>query len=312
METNLSSKSEIVLPNPVSEMSEICPSFQDKQGEGPEGNGDPAVQHPSSLNLFAPDYVAFSTHKHTQSVIYPLQDSSTLQLQQLKLNRTTFAKHQEEIAQKQTSGDVQERLADLMTKHHAHEQLPLPEPETFSGDLFHYPTWKKSFDTIVERRKHSPSQRLYYLGRYTTGEAKEGRNGLLVLDSEHAYREARKILSDRFGNPFIVANAYRKKINKWRKIQCNEGTSLRKFSDFLLHCQSAMKEITYLKALNDPEEDQKMLHKLPCHLADQDSRSRLLAQQGGVQHIQQPIHLSQPFVNSQRGNPELPATQSPH
>ena len=111
-----------------------------------------------------------------------------------------------------------------MTKRHAHEQLPLLEPETFNGDLFHYPTWKKSFDTIVERRTDSPSQRLYYLGRYTTGEAKEAIRGLLALDSEHAYREARKILSDRFGNRFLVANAYRKKINEWPKIQPNEET----------------------------------------------------------------------------------------
>ena len=261
METNLSSKSKIVPPNPVSEMSKISPSSQDKQGEGLEGNGDPAVQHPSLLNPFAPDYVAFSMPKHTQFAIYPLEDSSTPQLQ-----------HQKEITQKQTSDDVLKRLADLMTKRHAHEQLPLPEPETFSGDLFHYPTWKKSFDTIVERRTDSPSQCLYYVGRYTTGEAKEAIRGLLALDSEHAYHETRTILSDRFGNPFLVANAYRKKINKWPKIQPNDGTSLRKFSDFLLNCQSAMKEIKYLKALNDPEENQKMLRKLLRHLADRWTR----------------------------------------
>ena len=272
METNLSDKSKIVPPKPASKMPEIVPLYQGKQNESLEGDGKPAVQHPSSLNPFAPDYVAFSTPKNARSTIYPSEGSPFPYLQQSKVNRTTFAKDQEEIAQKQTSGDVLERLADLMTKRHAHEQLPLPEPETFSGDLLHYPTWKKSFDTIVERRTDSPSQRLYYLGRYTTGEAKEAIRGLLALDSEHAYREARKILSDRFGNPFLVANAYRKKINEWPKIQPNDGTSLRKFSDFLLHCQSAMKEIKYLKALNDPEENQKMLRKLPRHLAERWTR----------------------------------------
>ena len=265
METNLSSKSKIFRPKPASEMSEIVPSYQGKQSESLEGDGNPAVQYPSSLNPFAPDYAASSTPRNAQSTIRKLEVSP-------KLNRTTFAKDQEEIAQKQTSGDVLERLADLMTKRHARELLPLPEPETFSGDLLHYPTWKKSFDTIVERRTDSPSQRLYYLGKYTTGEAKEAIRGLLSLDSEHAYREARKILSDRFGNPFLVTNAYRKKINEWPKLQPNDGTNLRKFSDFLLHCQSAMKEIKYLKALNDPEENQKMLRKLPCHLAERWTR----------------------------------------
>ena len=39
--------------------------------------------------------------------------------------------------------------------------------------------------------------------------------------------------------------------------------SLRKFSDFLVNCQTAMKEIHYLTALNDPKEYQKMISKLP-------------------------------------------------
>ena len=155
-----------------------------------------------------------------------------------------------------------------MTQRHARELLPLPEPETFKGDLLHYPSWKKSFDAIVEGRTDSPSQRLYYLGRYTSGEAKDAISGLLTLESDDAYREARKILSGRFGNPFLVADAYKKKIKEWPNIPPNDGASLRKFSDFLVHCQTAMKEIHYLKALNDPEENQKMVRKLPRNICD--------------------------------------------
>ena len=120
----------------------------------------------------------------------------------------------------------------------------------------------------MERRTDSLSQRLYYLGRYTTGEGKEAIHGLLTLDSDHTSSEARKILSDRLGNPFLVTSAYRKKLTKWSKIQPNKETSLRKFSDFLLHCQSAMKEIKHLKVLNDFEENQKMLRKLLHHLSE--------------------------------------------
>ena len=108
-----------------------------------------------------------------------------------------------------------------MTQLHAWESLSLPEPETFEGDLSHYPSWRKSFDTIVEKGTDSPSQRLYDFGRYTTGEAKEAITGLLTLESTNAYHEARKILSDRFGNPFLVANAYKTKINDWPLILSN-------------------------------------------------------------------------------------------
>lgn len=62
--------------------------------------------------------------------------------------------------------------------------------------------------------------------------------------------------------PFFCSDAYRKKINKWPRIQPNDGATLRKYSDFLLHCQTAAKEIHYLKILDDPNENQKMAKKI--------------------------------------------------
>jgi len=78
-----------------------------------------------------------------------------------------------------------------------------------------------------------PSERLYYLGKYTTGATEEAVSGLLSLDNVDAFSKAKKILTNRFGNPFTVADAFRKRINSWPKIQPNDGQSLRKFSDFL-------------------------------------------------------------------------------
>jgi len=138
--------------------------------------------------------------------------------------------------------------------------------------LLHYPVWLKSFETIIEGQTEKVSQRLYYLGKYTTGEPKEAISGLLLLETEEAYKQARKILSDRFGNPFLVADAYRKKINEWPKIPPNDGTSLRKFSDFLIHCQTATNTMKYLKVLDDPDENQRMVRKLPRYIIDRWSR----------------------------------------
>ena len=112
------------------------------------------------------------------------------------------------------------------------------------------------------------SQRLYYLEKYTTGEPMEAISGFLLLETSDAYKQAKKILSDRYGNPFLVAEAYRKKINEWPKISPNGGTSLCKFSDFLIHCQTAMNTLRYLKVLNDPDENQRMVRKLRRYLID--------------------------------------------
>jgi len=89
---------------------------------------------------------------------------------------------------------------------------------------------------------------------------------LLPLNTEEAYKKAKKLLSSRFGNAFLVSDAYRKKINDWPKISPYDGPSLRKFSDFLEHCKTAMEEVKYLNILNDPDENQKMLKKLPSYL----------------------------------------------
>lgn len=113
---------------------------------------------------------------------------------------------------------------------------------------------------------------MYYLGKYTAGEPKEAISGLLLLETAEAYKQAKKILSDRFGNPFLIADAYRKKINEWPKIPPNDGISLRKFSDFLIHCHTAMNSVKYLNVLDDPDENQRMVRKLPRYLIDRWSR----------------------------------------
>ena len=158
------------------------------------------------------------------------------------------------------------RLADLLTQRQDRDSLPRPEPEVFTGNPLRYPNWIKSFETLIERKMQNPSEHLYYLGKYTTGEAKEAISGVLALDNTSAYSKARQILTDRFGNPFIVADAYRRKINGWPKIPLNIGQGLRKFSDFLQHYNTAMNTIQFLNVLNNPDENQRMVKKLPSHV----------------------------------------------
>ena len=229
--------------------------------------GSFVTRYPSTLNPFAPEYVTLATPKRAQFTSTPYA-----QCKESTPNSMGITHNQGQGSPSQANGDILQRLADLTTQRHAQESLPLPEPETFRGDLLHYPTWKKSFDTIIERRADSSTQRLYYLGKYTSGEAKESIRSLLSLDSADAFNEARKILSERYGNPFLAADVFRKKLTEWPKVPPNDGVNLRKFSDFLLHCQTAIKEIKYLKALKDPEENQKMVRKLPRNIGDRRSR----------------------------------------
>ena len=176
------------------------------------------------------------------------------------------------ISNRSTGEELLEKLSELLTQRQDRESLPRPEPEVFRGNPLQYPTWIKSFETFIERKTKDPSERLYYLGRYTAGEAKEAVSGLLSLGSTDAYQKARKILTDRFGNQFMVADAFCKRINNWPRILPNDSQGLRRFSDFLEHCNTAMNNIRYLSVLNDPDENQKILRKLPNYLAVRWSR----------------------------------------
>ena len=168
--------------------------------------------------------------------------------------------------------DVITKLAEVLTQRQDRDSLPRPEPEVFKGDLLRYPMWIKSFEKFTERKTKDSSERLYYISKFTTDGAKEAVSGILPLDSEEAYIEAKKIIASRFGDPFIVLNAYRRKISEWPRILPKDGPGLRRFSDFLQHCHTAMHSIKYLEVLNDPEENQRMLRKLSNYLVSRWSR----------------------------------------
>ena len=95
---------------------------------------------------------------------------------------------------------------------------------------------------------------------------------MLALEDTNAFVKAKKILKDHFGNALIVSDAYHKKINSWPKILPNDSQSLRKFADFLQHSNTAMNTIQYLNVLNDPDENKKIIKKLPSHVVVRWSR----------------------------------------
>ena len=42
--------------------------------------------------------------------------------------------------------------------------------------------------------------------------------GFFLLPSEKAYEEAKKTFDKRYGDPFVISNAFRDKLDKWPKI----------------------------------------------------------------------------------------------
>ena len=151
-------------------------------------------------------------------------------------------------------------------------RLPAPEPSVFTGDPLQYNDWNISFRTLVEERNIPQADKIHYLKRYLGGAAKEAVSGYFLLQSEFAYEEARALLEERYGNQFIVTDAFRNKLDAWPKIPPRDGKSLRRFSDFLRQCKVAITQIPELEILNDSRENKKLLQKLPDWVVNRWSR----------------------------------------
>ena len=205
------------------------------------------------LNPLAPTYASNGkVHQHTN-----VQDSTPLN--HVNQSSTAIDNNLGNPNLVQTQLTTISKLLEIKNQ----SRLPLPEPGVFSGDPLQYPVWAKAFETLIESRAINSAEKLHYLGKYVSGEAKAIVEGFMSLDGDDTYERAKKQLSKRFGNSFAVASAFRKRLDEWPQVAPNDGHGLRKYADLLVQCEKAMERISSLKALDDDQENHKMMSKLP-------------------------------------------------
>lgn len=85
-------------------------------------------------------------------------------------------------------------------------------------------------------------------------------SGLLELCTEDAYTRARKILKERFGNPFKIYKAYGDKLKNWSP--CVTSAELQEFGDFLVMAQETMRTVKCLWGI----ESHSMIQQLAVRL----------------------------------------------
>lgn len=133
----------------------------------------------------------------------------------------------------------------------------------FIGDPLKFTEWSNCFKALIEPSCTNPAHRVFYLKKYIGGEALCVLEGTFYRSDEDAYTQAWDALNKRYGHSFIVQRDFRGKLGSWPKIGPRESLKLREFSDFLISCKNAMPHVKGLKVLDDCEENQKLLQKLP-------------------------------------------------
>ena len=107
----------------------------------------------------------------------------------------------------------------------------------------------------------NPAERLNFLGKYVTGEARELIKGFMLLDNEEACQKTKEMLKKRFGDSFAVATAFQNKLNSWPHLP-NDAHGPRHYADFIVQCEKVMEGICSLKVPSD-DQNYKLVSKLP-------------------------------------------------
>ena len=155
------------------------------------------------------------------------------------------------------------QLAQAIQDSITMNRLPMPEPTVFSGEPIHFIEWKASFTSLIDQKSISAADKLYYLKKYVSGPARKCLEGTFFRNDEEAYQDAWKKLNQRYGQAFVIQRAFREKLSSWPKLQSKDAEGLRSFADFTNACLLAMPHVKGLEILNDCEENQRLIQKLP-------------------------------------------------
>ena len=163
---------------------------------------------------------------------------------------------------------AQSHLMTVMVEQHRHSLIPPLTLTKFSGDPIEYNTFIRGFESQIERRLSSNDTRLRYLEQYLEYEPKEFIKGCLHVDANEGYFEAKRLLKEKYGDPYKISNAYLKKATEWPNIKAGDETALDRFSVFLTQCISAMTSLSHLSILDHSHSLQNLVIKLPTYLQD--------------------------------------------
>ena len=148
-------------------------------------------------------------------------------------------------------------------------QLPKLEVSLFNGDPLRYPLWNNAFSSLVDSKPLDAPVKLNYLNSYVTGEPKKVVEHYLLLGTDEAYLKARQLLGRRYGSPSIVSTAFTKRLAAWPRISDRDPAGMTTFADFLEQVVAAKATVDTLGILDYPQENVKMLEKLPVYLERQ-------------------------------------------
>ena len=90
------------------------------------------------------------------------------------------------------------------------------------------------FHELVEKQIDFPRGRVTWLIRYMNGDLKDMRQWVVQQPPSIVYKNAKKILDQKYGNPCSIIGVCRKEIKAWPKVKNGDEESYQKCHNFHL------------------------------------------------------------------------------
>ena len=170
---------------------------------------------------------------------------------------------------KPRSDENHEDLMNTLISYNLKSLMPKANVEPFSGDLTTYRTFIRAFDSVISSKLVDDGEKLLFLEQFTRQKLREIVRSCLEMPAEEGYKEARKILEKKYGNPIHMNNAYIQKIISHPNIKVDDIEMLDKFLLLLIGCKNAMTSLPVeCQETEHPKTIQKIVEKLAAPLQD--------------------------------------------
>jgi hypothetical protein len=105
--------------------------------------------------------------------------------------------------------------------------LPKPELPSFDGCPKDFHRFMHTFETVVEQLSINSRAKLTFLIQHCTGDARRCIEDCVLLPSDVAYDEAKRMLKEQFGRPWMVADEFLQKLTEGPSIRNHDQKALR-------------------------------------------------------------------------------------
>lgn len=170
-----------------------------------------------------------------------------------------------EVTSKISSNDILETLVSYNLK----SLMPRLQIKPFSGDYTQYRSFIASFDNAISSKLSNNEEKLHYLIQYTTGRPNEIASSCLHMESNLGYKEARRLLHERYGDIERISNSYVHKILSYPNVCNDDINGMDELSLLMVSCKNAMSSLKYgLGEMDHPKTLCKIIQKFPSNIQD--------------------------------------------